>query len=157
MVTNGPRVCQWPQCFCVCRLSALVDRCSQACFDEANVRMHIYSDDPIAAIRGNAVKQSRSVAILLFIWILMGFSLVAHKGQWNKKVVWIGCQLHIEENAITAAIKKSFIDELREETNKISTNSYITAKDLRKYTGQWPTWLGCRLAGARSWNAYGPH
>ena len=80
---NGPNVFG--------RLSAWVGRCTQACFDDAEARLHIYSDDPNAIVRGASLRQRRIIAVILFSWLLMGFTLAVQKAQWGRFSIQEAC------------------------------------------------------------------
>ena len=63
------------------RLSALIGRCSQGLFNPTELRLHIYQDDPCAALVGTEEQCKRNVCILIAVWVAFGFNLVAHKAQ----------------------------------------------------------------------------
>ena len=63
------------------RLSALVGRSTQACFDPAELRLHIYSEDPIAVIRATPQRRRRLVGSPIMIWLPTHFTLASHKAQ----------------------------------------------------------------------------
>lgn len=125
---NGPNVFG--------RLSALVGRCTQACFDPAELRLHIYSDDPIAVMRATPQRRRRLVGVLIMIWLLMNFSLAAHKAQEGPSVLWIGYQLTCDQEKIHVAIKEAFMEELFISTKTHIKGNVISIKNLRKFAGQ---------------------
>ena len=118
------------------RLSALVGRLSQSCFHPHELRLHIYADDPCAVLRGTQNKRDRMTAILLWIWLALGFGLALHKGQYGSKVTWIGYSITLHSDRVVASIKEGFLKDFSDFTKQLRKTNLISKRDLRKYAGQ---------------------
>ena len=110
-------------------------RVTQSLFDPEEVLLQIYTDDPIASILATPQRARRIVSMLCLIWLVLGFSLSFHKAQYGHQVVWVGYQLTSHGDCVTAAIKQSFMDNLRQTTEDILKRNVVGHRKLKSYTG----------------------
>ena len=111
-------------------------RLSQSCFTPDELRLHIYADDPCAVVRGTKAQRDRRTAVVLWVWLILGFGLALHKGQYGSSVVWIGSSITLYEDRVVASIKQSFLDHFRDFTNKLAKKNLVGTQELAKYAGQ---------------------
>ena len=136
MEPYSTRVCEWSPLFG--RLAALIGRLTQSVLDDSRSRLHIYLDDPIIAMRGNKAAVEKEVTLAVLVWRCMNVDLAFLKGQFGPAVTWIGHDISIDmqELAITAAIKRAFLEDLLTEARAIGKNNKIKRKELRIFTGK---------------------
>jgi hypothetical protein len=66
----------------------------------------------------------------------LGFPLSFKKGQRGPEVVWIGGTLKISREAVEASIKKSILDDLKDQVSEILKSNVCPKKFLRSFTGR---------------------
>ena len=81
---SGPRQCSSTNS--VGRVAALVMRLTQSFFNVNEVRLVCYVDDPLAAIRGTDSDRRLFAAIMILVWMALGFKLAFAKGQLAREV-----------------------------------------------------------------------
>ena len=63
------------------RLSALTARMTQSLFPSDRMQLQVYTDDPIAVMRGTPRETRRMAAVLALFWRALGWGSSFHKGQ----------------------------------------------------------------------------
>ena len=136
MEQDSTRVGKRPQLFG--RLAALIGRLTQSTLDDDRSRLHIYLDDPIIAMRGDKAAVEKEVTLAVLVWRCMNVDLAFLKGQFGTAVTWVGhdVSINMKELAITAAIKRAFLEDLLTEALAIDKNNKIKRKELRSFTGK---------------------
>ena len=118
------------------RLAALVMRLTQGLFDDTTVRMHCFVDDPIASIRGEAWVRRLKAASIMLVWEAIGFNLAYRKGQFSGRVDWIGGNLQFTDVGITARVKDTILQDIRDDLKKFSTQNVLAIKEVRSFVGR---------------------
>ena len=98
--------------------------------------LQTYVDDPLFAIRGDPLRQSRIAVIILLAWSIMGFPLAFHKAVFANNLTWIGIQLHIESDGIRAVVPENKVAELQGLVTQALKNNVISKKVLRTIIGK---------------------
>ena len=70
------------------RLAVLTARMGQGLTDSTELRTQLYVDDPCSTVRGTPERSERLVAILIFLWLVLGWRLAHHKGQYGRQIEW---------------------------------------------------------------------
>ena len=68
------------------RLAAFLGRTAQGLFEEWELLLQIYVDDPLWAVRGNRAERRRRTVVLLLFWQAMGAPISWKKGQKGELV-----------------------------------------------------------------------
>ena len=87
-------------------------RCTQALFSADAVRLQCYVDDPIGILQGSRSDRDRNLAIIVVLWLCLGFPLAFHKAQRGQTVVWIGVSLSLKDKHLEVSLKQDLLDEL---------------------------------------------
>ena len=85
----------------------MVGRLTQSLFDPGKLRLHIYTDDPTAIMRGSEQERRLMMTKLILIWRALGFDLAIHKGRSGCQVEWVGHELKVGARArtVSASVK----------------------------------------------------
>ena len=118
------------------RVAALVMRLTQSLFNVNEVRLVCYVDDPLAAIRGTEPDRKLFTAIMVLVWMALGFTLAFAKGQRGKLVTWIGGTLQIESDGVRAWVKQSIVDDIRSMITTFLRGNLISKKELHSFIGK---------------------
>ena len=87
------------------RVAAAAARIAQAAFRQEEVRIQIFVDDPATAVAGSLDTQRHLVGLLLLLWSVLGLKVNWKKGQFGKKVDWIGATVSVQLHAKGPAVR----------------------------------------------------
>ena len=74
-----------------CRVASWRSRTSQAMFDENELRLQVYLDDPAVTVTGSQEVECARCDVLLLWWLVFGIPLAWDKGSFtNSRHGWIG-------------------------------------------------------------------
>ena len=118
------------------RLSAAVGRMTSGMLQEHEARLQIYTDDPLLALYASPRRKRVIIASVVMLWLMMGFSLAYHKGQFGREVCWVGYDLKATHDGIEASIKAQFMKDFVEATTATGANNIIGKKALQSYAGR---------------------
>ena len=104
------------------------------------MRLQIYVDDPWSAWRGSVAQRTRNMATLLLWWLTLGFPLSWTTLQKGGETTWIGVQLEVNQQFVTAAIPLEFVAKLAEEVKSIRL-TVARARQHRRVAGN-GGWIG---------------
>ena len=119
----------------------LVCRCVQAVsyagHGSFNISMHTYVDDPWAVVKGTIVSRSRSIALMILCWRIIGIRLAFGKARRGPQLDWIGANLSVFSlRSVRATIMSDRLTEVRYLTEYYLSLDVMGVKDLRSYTGK---------------------
>ena len=118
------------------RLAALTNRMSQGLFDTTEVRSQLYVDDPCVTLRGDENRCRRLASILICFWLVLGWKLAYHKGQFASNVDWVGYSLSVSPRVVTAKIKEEFMVDLRTTIENCMKLNLLSIDELRSLAGR---------------------
>jgi len=117
------------------RLAALMARLTQAMFPTDTMRLNVYVDDPIMALRGTRACREMNVAIILVLWSALGFSLSLRKAKRSSTVVWTSALFSFVETdddfILIAQTKPELIEDARSLTATLLQSNVVPCKQLR--------------------------
>ena len=118
------------------RLSALTGRMTQGLMSSTGARVQIYTDDPCTVMKGSESEVKRHIAAMTLFWLVLGWGLSFHKGQWGKQIEWIGFQFLIDEDGVEAKIKGSSMKDFTRDAAYYLHPGRIQLATLRSFTGR---------------------
>jgi hypothetical protein len=118
------------------RVAALVMRLTQSLFHPDTLRLHCFVDDPIASVRGTAAERRAAVATMVLVWEALSFGLAYKKGQFGKKVVWIGGTLEFTASGLDAAVKDTIVEDIVTGFKAYSASNIVSRKELLSFVGR---------------------
>ena len=71
-------------------ISAMVGRLGQSLYDESELLLQIYTDDPWSVVAGTLQERDDAIACILCLWMVFGLGVAFHKAVRGRDVVWIG-------------------------------------------------------------------
>ena len=86
------------------RLSASVGLVTQGALVPQKARLRIFTDDPIATLKGTREETYRYKSRMIMLWRAPGFDLAFAKGQSGSSVVWIGHLITVHADRVEAPI-----------------------------------------------------
>ena len=117
------------------RLAALMARLTQAMFPIDTMRLNVYVDDPIMALRGTRACRDMNAAIILVLWSALGFSLSLRKAKRSSAVVWTSARFSVLETeddfVLVAQTKPELIEDARSLTAALLQSNVVPCKQLR--------------------------
>ena len=111
-------------------------RLTQSLFEVDTVRLHCFVDDPIAAIRGTPLSRKLTVATIILTWEALGFGLAYRKGQFGRKVSWIGGTLTINSEGILGEVKDTIVEDIVSALQKFAKANVLSKKEVRSFVGR---------------------
>jgi len=121
---------------CWGRVGALLMRLTQSLFPLDVVRLACFVDDPIAVIRGTESEQQLIVCIIVLVWAALGFPLALPKGQYGKRVRWIGFDLSVDKKTIVATLKEELVRDIKAHITSLAAVNIVPHKLLRSFAGK---------------------
>jgi hypothetical protein len=118
------------------RVAALVMRLTQSLFVANTVALMCFVDDPLAVLSGTPLERKLYAAVIVLVWEALGFGLAFKKGQFGKKVTWIGGTFSVDATGITASVKQSIIDDIIMDLERFSMVNIISLKELHSFVGK---------------------
>ena len=118
------------------RLAVLLLRFTQSLVDPTEVRLVCYVDDPLAAISGTDEERWMLAALMIMVWVALGFKYAFAKDQLGKQATWIGGALWIEPQGVRAFIKQSIIDDIQETLIHFLPINVVAKSELRSLIGK---------------------
>ena len=105
----------------------------------------MFRDDPLIALGGNEAQRTRVLAVIVVLWMALGYRLSWKKGIRGRKVSWIGAQLsdwksHGGAPGVTVTIAPEKIHKIKIDCQRLLHADPLYAHDLRKFTGL-VTWV----------------
>ena len=97
-------------------------------------------DDPLIALGGYEAQGTRVLAVIVVLWLALGYSLSWKKGVRGRKVTWIGAQLSDWKSngaapGVTVTISPEKIHKVKEDCQRLLRADPLYAHDLRTFTG----------------------
>ena len=124
----------WSQIFgLICRCVSSVVR--DPVIPDAH-EFEVYVDDPILALHGTVVANQEAAALAILAWTALGVGLSFRKGQFGKRVDWIGATFSTHAGGLDATIKAERLEELSLLTDKLLSSNLVSTADLRSYIGK---------------------
>ena len=118
------------------RLSAFLDRASQALLAALGARLQIYTDDPIMCITAPAKIVDDTVVMLIIFWRILGLDLATHKAQLAESVARVGYDVKSHSDGVTVSIKANVLAYLLADTKQFLSKNVIGIKQLRSHTSR---------------------
>ena len=111
-------------------------RLAQSLFDRNSVRLQCFVDDPIAAVKGTALKRRTIVAIMTLVWEALGCQLSYTKGQFGAHAEWIGGELTLSKETLAAKVKEAIIKDITMMLDKFANANFSQKKELESFIGK---------------------
>ena len=108
----------------------------QGLTDSTELRTQLYVDDPCSTVRGTAERSDRLVTILIIFWLVLGWRLAYHKGQYGRQIEWVGYSISINASMVEAKINEGFTHDLRSLVNSHLADNLIFIAQLRSFAGK---------------------
>ena len=109
--------------------------------------LRTYVDDPIAAAAGTKAERDLDFAVLVGVWLALGFELAFPKAQRGVQVDWIGFRLVVWPHQVEVWIDAEKAEEICTEANAMQKENVIGLARLRTFAGKCsntasliPTW-----------------
>ena len=130
------------------RVAALLCRLTQGVFEPGRARLACYVDDPIVTLSSSRLVRDRHVALVVYLWMALGFPLSFSKGQLGESVTWTSGQFRSEatnvvdvygrraRTVITVRVKASITHETLLMTEGFLRQNVVSLRDLRAYAGK---------------------
>ena len=122
------------------RTAALLARLTQTMFPTDVLRLNVYVDDPIMAIRGGLRRRDLVVATVMLVWSALGFTLSLRKAKRAHAITWTSAHLKVyqtgQELFVSAQTKQELVDDARELTLELMAANVIPKKKLRQLAGK---------------------
>ena len=118
------------------RVAALLGRISQSLFLEDELRLSIYTDDPIAVVKGRRSSRNHFIGILVLLWRALGLRLAFHKAARGSEVVWVGYRLKVSTEQVVISVKDELLQEIKQMIQKLTKNNIVALKDLESFAGK---------------------
>ena len=118
------------------RLSAAVGRMTAGLLQDHEARLQLYVDDPLLALYAAPRRKRIIIASVVMLWLMMGFDLAYHKGQFGHEVCWVGYDLKATKMGIEASIKADFMKDFSDVTAKLGSKNIISKRALQSYAGK---------------------
>ena len=109
---------------------------SQGLQDTTLVRTQIYTGGPCTTLRGTEQQCDRNAAVLMALWLVLGWGLSYHKGQHAQQVNWIGYTIPTSAEFVESRNKQGFMTEFTELVNSTLKLNVITKDELRPLAGK---------------------
>ena len=124
------------------RGGALLGRSTQAMYNENELRLELYVDDPCTLMAGSFAEVRRKAAVILWWWSILGLDISWKKAKLGKVVQWIGASFDLGVGGqVTVRIPEEFGKEVTK-----------TAKEMMAMKSV-PMNMVKRLAGKVGWSA----
>ena len=119
------------------RVSGLMGRPTHGMFDEREVSINTFVDDPLTVLSGPAARRTRHMAMIILVWRALGFPISFAKGEEGPKVVWIGTTYKLLDAAVECSIKEAILNDSREQIEILkSSGNLVKAKLLKSTTSR---------------------
>ena len=118
------------------RFIALVARLTQALFEEWELLLQVYVDDPGACLSGEHSHQRRVIAVLVLCWRALNLALSFRKGALSSAVNWIGAHLEVRPGGVDGSIKRESVQEIREEVQAMLGDNVVGRRRLVSLAGK---------------------
>ena len=119
-----------------CRFIALVARLCQAAFDDHELLLHVYVDDPVVCVGGTPRERRRHLATLVLLWRCINLELAFEKGSVGRAVDWIGVHLELRTGGVDGSMKRETVNEVRTEVEAMLRENVVGHKRLLSLAGK---------------------
>jgi hypothetical protein len=124
------------------RAAAFLSRSGQSMFEEGEMKLELFVDDPWSAWRGTKTMRERNMVTLLLWWLACGLDISWHKIEKGSSVKWIGGTVSVlQGKLVSVSIPQRFADELAKECADILSKSTVAVRRLRCLAGK-ASWAG---------------
>ena len=117
-------------------ISALCGRLGQSLFEAHELLLQIYTDDPIAAVAGDAAQRGMRMSSLMCLWMALGLGVAFHKAVRGRDVVWIGARYELFDDHLTVSVTPELIEELIASIEAMLDANRVKVRDVRRLAGQ---------------------
>jgi hypothetical protein len=101
-----------------------------------NARLQPYVDDPWMIAIGTLIQRSRIFAKTILAWRLLGFPLSFEKGVRGRSLTWIGADLSLDPDGVTASIPTNKLEELGLLITDLLSCNVVPIKKVRQFVGK---------------------
>ena len=143
------------------RGAAYLGRSGQSLFDEKELRVEVFVDDPAIVARGSSETEcSRRMTVLLLWWMVLGLRLSWKKMEFGSQIHWIGTSISIvDRRRVKVELTETFCDKVKKANQEIMKAEDATVKTIIAHAGSvgWAAGIAPVLAGhvAGLWAAAG--
>ena len=118
------------------RVVALICRLVQALFEDSEIRLNTFVDDPNMSIAGQKRSRDRYVTLIVLCWQMLNFDLAFKKGDRDSTVAWIGSTITASKQSVTASIKQETVQDLKTTLDQVIKLHVISVNNLRSLVGK---------------------
>ena len=116
--------------------SAAMGRLAQSLFHPDELRLQVYTDDPLAVVSGTKQQRDRLMTILLCTWMILGLKVAFHKATRGQDTVWIGARLLLQPRGITVTASEEMVKDITGLVREMLLHNYSSLEDVRKLAGK---------------------
>ncbi|CAE8637383.1 unnamed protein product, partial [Polarella glacialis] len=119
------------------RGAAFLGRAGQSLFECDELRIEVYVDEPLIAIRGTEREATRKMLTLLLFWAAFGPDIAWNKASFGRSATWIGAKFDVLDGEnFSVEIPEKYTREMREETEDLSNKKAADINRMQKFVGK---------------------
>ena len=104
-------------------------------FDENDLRMEVYVDDPGIVLRGHEQEVRKNAAVLLWWWCALGLTISWKKASLGRAAKWIGANFDFSvPGQVSVSIPAAYGEEVEKTSREILACSSV-AVNVIKFAG----------------------